>query len=340
MLTSSMLAAPVVPWVTDTPGLAPMADRRYDQYGCLLGRVRAQFPSLSVEREFFQSLNAPSGPAGVSAQRPQPGLDTGRAAPAGSPTKPFDIHSDNELAQLNARDRFNGLIYQQLSQPGMRYIAREMCWTLIGQDGGPLANLLPTSNRQLGTLINALTPDPDSPEGAAAPCMVYGRWVRSPANGLCQQADRSLAIDRLLPTRASRLLQGLIQGLSPDATAAMQLIFEQLQSLGANCGHSDEERALNYLLQTQADPYLLSFRQLWNTKSDGPNPAGYQLVGVRTLLPRCTGRTLVRVILDFSGINTGAPESWYYSVDTGGEFPFVTGDGGASKAKRYLNANV
>jgi hypothetical protein len=203
-----------------------------------------------------------------------------------------------------------------------------------------LANLIPTGNRDLGNLIAALAPtstnSATSPNPSApAQYLVYGHWVRGAIQGLCQQAERSLTPERLLQAPSPALLTQLMRGLSSSASAAMQLIVEQLQSLLANCGLSDDERALNFLLLTRPEPYTLSFSQLWNSASDGPNPAGYQLIGVRTEAARCATRPQVKVIFDFSGINTGAPLSWYFVVDTAGEFPFLPAP---PEARRYLKS--
>jgi len=167
--------------------------------------------------------------------------------------------------------------------------------------------------------------------------LIYGHWLQHAPQSPGQAAQRWLLVRRMLKRPGARLLARLQQDHSAAAAAAMGMLFDELQSITANAGSSDAERAANHLLHTSLDPYRLCFDELWNSSAQGTNPSGYQLLGLRSETQRGGNRPQIKLIFDFSGINTLAPTSWYYRVDTGGLFPFLVG---GSRARRHLSAQL
>ncbi|MBU2899030.1 hypothetical protein [Vibrio hepatarius] len=69
----------------------------------------------------------------------------------------------------------------------------------------------------------------------------------------------------------------------------------------------------------------------FNPNPSGPNPNGYQLVNVEVVTDWSGDRLVSKLIFNYQGINTGAKQSWYSTVDVTGEYPFSL-----AKWKRFL----
>jgi len=264
-----------------------------DNFVYVTGFVNASFPGLSLEKELYQSL----GPVD---------------------SKSLDgINDEVALDTLNQLPQLGSQLYKALKIPGHAYIAREMHWTLNNADDNEIYRLLPNSNQCLQALIAAISPSGSSVSSKARQptrqVIIVGREVSSVTGSADIVVSHMFAIDTEALTRS------IVQEQSPG----VEELFGEILSLSANDGNTDAERALNYAVYNNPLIYRNSYSKAYESRSKGPNPSGYQLENVRVVGGARSARVVAKVVFDYRGINSGAKQSWYCSVDVTGEYPFL-----------------
>lgn len=273
------------------------------------GQIRAYFPSLSVEREFYQALLAEKK----------------------SPDREFDIHDQAGLLELNQAGNLSSSLSEVLKNPRNASIAREMCWTLQTTSGTDLFLIEPADETQLLELAQALLPENHALAGwestatAPAGCKAWN-LPRVQYSHLFVPYVQSLLKP---PTASSRAGAGVVVvtvGSQPAGDDPPQAVVQEVLQLADNAGRGEASRAINYLLLNSASLYSL-VAQLYR--------AQYMLAGVRTapfeqgLRAGCT-----QVVFDFASAADNTRQAWFYVVDTAGVYPFV-----AVEARRFIARN-
>jgi len=302
ILISNTTAAPrFEAWVERSPGINPAAGEQ--QYIYTVGRPQASFPSLSVEKEFFQAIPV---------------------ADVGSSGKEFDISDEVSLKQLNLDENLQANLYGVLSRPENFYIAREMCWHLVNTEGNESYTIIPTSNKRLNDLVTAIKPADNNQPGQY---IAIGHFKSGVVNSDCLDGGaRVIMLDHLLPVSSAGIVAAVTKLDSSINNGNLQPMVDEILSLNGNEGITEHDRALNYVLYNNYVIYQKAYQHMYDTNSKGPNPSGYQLVNVRSQWVGSSNRKVVRVIFEFAGIDSGATQSWYSTVDVTGEFPFLLTD--------------
>lgn len=270
------------------------------------GTIQAYFPSLSVEREFYQALVA---------------LHI-------SHDKAFDIHDEAALIALNQAPDLRRFLYEVFSKPDNASIAREMCWTIQSPSGSELFLIDPQNAAHLGTLIAALKPEAYLPRNRR---VFIGQESEAHSNPLC--AAWALPSSQLLhlfeapvnslsaPSRGGNVLVVHVpshSGGEVSGSDALQQLVQSILQLADNSGTGDRNRTLNYVLLNQA----VLFTKAWELAQS----SGMSLTGARVEQLNYGGNPgRTRVIFDFSNTNGGA-QSWYYIVDGASAFPYLVTD--------------
>jgi hypothetical protein len=259
------------------------------------GTLEATFPSLSIEKEFLQAID-PADAAG------------------------FDPSDTLDLWRLNEMVRSSPTLYKVLSRPGNLYIAREMCWHLIGPDGGRLWAIRPRNDKEVARLVTALEPDQNA---VKQPQVLLGRRSPTPASPQCNGAP-AVTFNRLYRRTATDLASELMAAYPPLAQtpAQVQPLVADLLAMAPGVGESDEARALNYLLLNVLELYYQTYQLLYTRSA--PNSNGYELIAMESL-PRqgSGGREQMDLVLVFQSNDTGTLSRWYYRVDVAGDFPYL-----------------
>lgn len=296
-LASFVSSAPFTPLTARHQAIGGIttAGSSAQSYVYVIGHINAHFPNLSIEKEFQQ--------AALLADQPITGLST--------------VSDEVALAQVNQLPDLDSQLYTLLSQPQYNYIARQMSWTLNNADNNQIYTLLPTSNQRLQQFIAAIAPQSD------------------------QQPQQVILVGSVLPDQGGTLPKVLVSNTTPANTSTLinvvangQLTSQtqlndltaltlEILSLSANDGETDSDRALNYALYQHPLIYKMSYELGYSVSSTSPNPSGYQLLNVRVLLQNSGNRSVASIIFDYGGINTGARQSWYCTVDVTGEYPFL-----------------
>jgi hypothetical protein len=259
------------------------------------GTVEATFPSLSIEKEFFQAIDP---------------------ADAGG----FDLSDTVDLWRVNEIARSTSTVYNVLNNPANLFIAREMCWFLAGPDGGRRWALRPRNDLEVAQLVAALAPGQNANKQRQ---VLIGRRSPVPANPQCNGAP-AMTFNRIYPRTAANLVAAILATYPPlaQSQAQVQALVADLLALAPGAGADGQGRAVNYLLLNELDLYYQAYQLRYNTRA--PNSNGYELTALQPLVRQGSdGREQVDVVLTYQGNNTGTVSRWYYRVDVAGDFPFV-----------------
>lgn len=259
------------------------------------GTVEAGFPSLSIEKEFFQAI-APADTAG------------------------FDPSDTLDLWRLNEMVRSSPTLYKVLSRPANLYIAREMCWSLTGPDAGRLWAIRPRDDKEVARLVAAMEPDQNA---VKQPQVLLGRRSPTPGNPLCNGAP-AITFNQLYSRTAGNLANELMAAYPSlaQSTAQVQPLVADLLAQAPGTGGDGEARALNYLLLNELDLYYQTYQLLYSRSA--PNSNGYELMALEPLLRQSSdGRKQVDAVLVFQSNDSGNLSRWYYRVDVAGDFPYL-----------------
>jgi hypothetical protein len=266
-----------------TPSFVPAAEAVY-----AYGRVGARFPNLSLEKEFYQSLEivAPRGPRGD-----------------------FDVTDPVDVDILNQELSRTDLLYSVLSKPENIYIARDMVWVFQDLSGILEYVIVPESDDQVTRLVNALAPGRD---GTPAALILIGD-AASPSGGL-----RSIPAPRVRLVAIRTQLVPAPGGANPGD----QTLFQQVQSLLINPGKRDGDRALNFVLLNHGDFYSTT-RNLMQPVRGAQTAYGFNLSQAETSLREINQIELVDVIFTFVPEISGPQIQYYASVNVTSLFPFI-----------------
>ena len=242
-----------------------------------LGGIEARFPNLAAEKEFAQAA--------------------GRTETAGN--------TDQQT------------FYSVLSQPGNRYLVRQLCWVLTIQ-GLETYLLQPRDPADFGLLVAAIRPEP-SPNDID---VVIG--MRGPiaplemCNGLMVPI---VAFDQIYSFDRDALIAAIPKPKKPEKTTAAKYrpvaeeLFDRIMQLTDNCGNTDEHRALNYLAMRYPAIY---------TRAAEEFARDFSLTGVEVRPSPLSGtRNIVEVIFSYTDRKTDFTEKFCVRCDVTEEFPFL-----------------
>jgi hypothetical protein len=251
------------------------------EYIYVVGQIGAQFPNLSIEKEFYQACLLT-------------GVDVSSLK---------DVDDDVALTRLNQDSALNTLVYQGLSHKENEYVAREMDWLFLNVDNNEIYTMLTDSDDSLMQFIAALGLKDQQ-------VIMQGQMM----------PDGRILVSNLIPVKSTPVNKSHIELI---ANQAMKELIEEIRSLNANDGARNPERALNYVLYNNKRVFEESYSLCYKANPAGPNPNGYQLVNVEVITSWSGERLVSKVIFNYQGINTGAKQSWYTTVDVTGEYPFM-----------------
>jgi hypothetical protein len=239
-----------------------------------IGQIEARFPRLSVEKELAQV--------------------TGRAETAGQ--------TDQQA------------LYNVLSKPENRYLARQLCWVLAIQ-GLETYLMLPRDPRDYDRLVEAIRPQP-SPMDVDVVIGMRGP-IAPPefCNGLIVPIvvfDQIYSFDRNTLIKAIPRPEKMTD---KQFEAAAGEVFDRILHMTDNAGATDDHRALNYLAMRYPGTYA---------KTAEEYARDFSLSGVDVLPSALSGtRKLVDVVFSYTNRNTDFTEKFFVRVDVTEEFPFL-----------------
>jgi hypothetical protein len=249
------------------------------------GSVSARFPSLSLEKEFYQALEPP---------------------PPRQPSNQFDVENTVDVDVLNQELNRTDLLYSVLSKPENIYIAREMVWTFQDRAGVMEYLIASGSDENVTTLVNAIAPGRD---GLPAALILIAELVSPSAHSGLMNA----------PTVR---LTALRSPLVPTGTGGDDGTFQQVQSLLINLGASNGDRALNFVLLNHGDFYTTT-QSLLQPIRGTPTAYGFVIVSAGTLAKKVNQDEIVDVIFTYAPETSGPRIQYYASVNVTGLFPFI-----------------
>ncbi len=264
------------------------------------GSIRANFPSLSVEKEFYQSLGD------------EPGESSETSAP----------DQLEELTYMNLHLTSQSILYSVLNKPENSYISREMCWVFQNVQGVDCCIVDWHSDEQLQELINALASTDDQP---LSRLKLIGRKQddSDAANPMCKIYQIPAVSLTSISPLSETFLSGIKKLTSSRGKTKVEPILSESMFFLENSSCSDQDRAINYILLNSCDYYNNTFDLLHNGKA--PNVDGFQLQNIRTMhLSGESPNSRIRVIFDFEGLNTLSRKSFFVTVDVSDEFPYLT----------------
>jgi len=258
-------------------GLASMGDTvagATSSYVFALGRISPRFPSLGVEKEFVQV--------------------TGRA----------------ETAQLTDRQA----THRVLTDPGNRYLARQLCWVLT-VEGIETYILRPTSPEDVDLLTEAVRPVPRATD---VDVVVGELGLMAPpelCNGLVVPV---VTLNQVWSFDVDSFLGSIPrpEGVEEDQFRdTAEEVFSRVMLIADNAGATNEHRALNYV----SVRYPAAYAQ--TADSFGRN---FSLTGVEARPSRLSGvRQIVDVIFTYTDRATDVNEQYFTRVDVTEKWPFI-----------------
>lgn len=240
-----------------------------------IGQIDYRFPNLGLEKEFAQVA--------------------GKAATAGL--------RDRQVAQ------------NVLSQPGNRYLARQLCWVLT-VEGLDNYILQPRDPADFSMLVEALGRPYSSDEDVdvvvglrgpiAPPGMCNGLMVPIVLFDIIYSFDKDTLIKAMDKPKGREAGQFELDAKN---------LFSQIVQLADNAGATDEHRALNYLAVRYPAIYHETSRQFTENAS---------LAGVEVRPSRLSGtRKIVDVVFSYTNRQTDVVDKRFVRVDVTEMFPFL-----------------
>jgi len=243
-------------------------------YVYAIGRIEGRLPSLAVEKEFAQA--------------------TGRAETAGQ--------TDQEA------------LYNVLSKPENRYLARQLCWVMTVQ-GLETYILHPRDPKDFDRLVEAIRPQPSPMDldvvigirGPIAPPQACNGLV-VPIVGL----DQVYSFDRQALIKAIPRPEKMTE---KQFEAAAYEVFDRMLQMTDNAGATDDHRALNYVAMRYPGIYAKTAEEF---------ARDFSLTGVDVVPSPLSGtRKIVEVIFSYTNRNTDFTEKFCVRCDITEEFPFL-----------------
>ena len=253
------------------------------QYIYAIGRIQPRFSSVSLEKEFAQATSR---------------TDT------------------SELSDSQT-------MYEILSDPQNRYIARKLCWVLT-IEGLETYILQPMNPEDLAMLIESLRPTPRKTDinivigvlGPIAPSN-YCNGLQIPIVGFDQ--IYSFDVDSLLKSipKPDKVKDKTFESVAEE-------LFTKIMQMTDNAGATDDHRVLNYL--------AVRYHAIYARAADCYS-RNCSLTGVEVRPSVLSGiRKVVEVIFTFNNRTTDVGEKYYCRVDVTEEFPFLV-----TKMQSYID---
>ena len=272
---------------------------------------------------------SPSCPACAAAAAAAPGMRAASGAAAyvyaiGSIEARFPkLSVEKEFAQAVGREKTEGLSDPQvlkavLSQPGNRYLARQLCWVMT-IEGLETYILVPRDPADISLLLEALSA---TPKPGDIHCVIGVRGPLAPpdmCNGLMIPV---VGFDQIYWFDRESLVAGLTRKIQPgeklaadQLAAAAEALFDRIMGMTDNAGSADEHRALNYLAVRDHRIYEVAAEAFRRNES-------LSHIAVRRS-PLSGARKIVDVIFSFTNRNTDVVSKHSARVDVTDEFPFL-----------------
>lgn len=261
-------------------------------YVYAIGSVQTMFPSLSVEKEFFQAIEGTIPPN-------QPPSDS--------------------------------LLFKCLSKSDNLYIAREMCW-LLRKDGVDCYVVLPPSYSQLTGLIESIAPrlgryGPSPGWPIFDYDVIVGRIGPMAPPEMCNGKELPTVIcDEAFNFTDQQYVDAInaelkVRGFDPLLNDVRDVFFE-VKRISDNTGDRDEYRAVNFLVVRYLEIYVQTYAlahplqtstlsQILSSVAVQPSP----IQGENKILD---------VIFSYVERNTNVRFRYYCRVDVTGEYPFLS----------------
>ncbi|MCC2522295.1 hypothetical protein [Vibrio coralliilyticus] len=220
------------------------------------------------------------------------------------------VDDDVALAKLNQDAELTPLLFKGLGLPENEYVAREMNWLLSNVDNDEVYTLITDSDDSMRQFVAALGLE-------TQPVILIGQMMQ----------DGRVLVSNLIPCNSTPVNKDHLESQNTN----MKELVEEIRSLNSNNGIRNEDRALNYTLYNNSKVFSESYNLCYNPNPSGPNPNGYQLVNLEVVTDWSGDRLVSKLIFNYQGINTGAKQSWYSTVDVTGEYPFTL-----TEWKRFL----
>jgi PatG Domain len=239
-----------------------------------IGRIEPRFPTLAVEKEFAQ------------------------------------VAGEADASGLTDRQTLQAL----LSEPGNRYLARQLCWVLT-VEGLDTYILQPRVPEDIELLIRAVR---DTPRRNDVDVVIGVLGPIAPPE-LCNALMVPIVVfDNVYSFDVDSLLDAIPKPSGTKAAAwkaACEEVFARLTQMNDNAGATDADRALNYLSVRHPGIYHLTAERF---------AANSSLTAVEVRPSRLAGtRNVVEVIFAFTDRATDVTEKHFVRVDVTEEFPFM-----------------
>ncbi len=226
---------------------------------------------------------------------------------------------EKEFAQAAARAETTGLtdrqsMYEVLSKPENRYLARHLCWVLT-IEGIETYILAPQDPSDYSVLIDAIRPAP-SPLDVDVVIGVKGP-VATPdmCNGLMVPVvyfDQIYSFDRDTLIKAIPRPESIAAENFEPAAAEL---FDRIMQIADNAGDTAEHRALNYCVVRYPAIYART------AQAFGMNAS---LSGIYVEPARLGGpRNIQSVVLSYTHRATDVVDKFFLRVDVTEKFPFL-----------------
>lgn len=257
------------------------------------GYVKVDFPSKGLKKEFERCLLS-LGDKGEKRQ--------------------FLPVTTNKV-QAPLTDNIEQQLYELVSKPSYRYIARSMTWRFTNSYGHEIYNLTPTES-QLNALISAIKPRKNT---LARPMVLVGYSQASLASRLPNVDVRRLT--KVSPSSIIKSIKATMPNIDVDK---LKLIVAEILSLSTNSGDNDQDRALNYILYQNLAIYSRTYGILYDEAGGSSQSApNARLMNIQ-VLPLISGdRHVVKVVFEYHNANGGGSQHWYSAVDVTDEYPFL-----------------
>lgn len=252
----------------------------------VIGNINAKFPTLNLEKELNQNS--------LMSSEALPMLE--------------NVNDNIALEQLNRNPQRHQQLFTALSQPGNRYIARSMDWTLENRYNEQQYSLQITTEELLNQCITALSRSDTNSFGQVA---VIGKAT----------VAGEMHVTAIMPISVMPFGQ-LLHGDNSN-NANFSKLMDEITRLDCSSGCTDGTRALNFALYNNPEVYNQSYKLYYGASANGPNPSGYQLIDVDVETAVSGDRIIANVVFKYQGINTGALQFWFSRVDVTGEYPFT-----------------
>ncbi|MCL1124966.1 cyanobactin maturation protease PatG family protein [Shewanella surugensis] len=263
-------------------------------YLYLNGYVKADFPSKGLRKEFERCLLS---------------LDE-------KGNKQQFLPVTSAQAPETSNDHIEKQLYELVSKPSYRYIARQMTWKFTNRYGHEIYCLTPTES-QLSALILAIKPRKNK---LSRPMVLVGYSQASLASRLPNVDVKRLT--KVSPCSIIKSIKGTMPNIDVDK---LKLIVSEILSLSTNRGDNDQDRALNYILYQNLAIYSRTYGILYDEEGGCQSAPNARLANIQVLPMMSGDRHVVKVVFEYQNTHGGGSQSWYSAVDVTDEYPFLLG---------------